>query len=202
MIPLQPADFQLDPSTLIILIMVGAMLQDDVTCTTVGLLSADSALPLPLAWAACFAGTLLGDLTWFTLARWIGMPLLRRKPLNWIVDSNRLEKSRELIARYGSVSIFAARFLPGVRTAIQVMIGSLHQRPGSAVVVFAFAALLYTLLVVGLCRLFRNSVSSLDFFSEHKQVTLLIACAAVLSAMWLIRRVAMRRLDSETEGPI
>ena len=69
---LEPADLELSAVAVLLLIIVAAILQDDLTCTTVGLMVSNENLSLPMAWFACLVGTLLGDLIWFMLGRSCG----------------------------------------------------------------------------------------------------------------------------------
>lgn len=189
MFSLQPADFELAPVMIMFLIMLAAMLQDDVTCTTVGVFAANGNLSLPMAWSACFVGTLLGDLMWFTLARSCGPGLMSRLPLKWVITPLQLDRATAFIDRYGAVAIFVCRFMPGIRTPLQIVIGAVNQNLARAVSLFAMAAVVYTLLIFGLCRVFRNTMSLLGTFEEYGQPALLVAMIAVLIVLWLGRRV-------------
>ena len=188
MISLQPEDLELAPATILLLIVLAAMLQDDLTCITVGLFASNENLWLPTAWCACFVGTLVGDLFWYALARWCGPPLLSRPPLNWVINPAQLERATAFIYRYGSYSIVACRFLPGIRTSLQLVIGTLHQNPVRAVSVFALAALVYTLLIIGFCRIFRNTIDVLGIYEQYGTLAALFAAIAVLFVIWLGKR--------------
>ncbi|HIE99302.1 MAG TPA: DedA family protein [Fuerstia sp.] len=194
MFSLQPADLELAPMMIILVIILAAMLQDDVTCTTVGVLAANGSLSLPMAWGACFVGTLLGDLVWFTLARWCGPRLLSTRPLKWVIKPPHLEKAAVFVERYGSLSIFLCRFLPGIRTALQLVIGTLHKNVARAVLVFTLAAVLYTLLIFGLCRIFHKTVDVLGIYEAYGQPAMLVSGIAVLSVIgmgkWVLRLVS------------
>jgi len=189
MFSLQPADLELAPMMIILVIILAAMLQDDVTCTTVGVFAANGSLSLPMAWGACFVGTLLGDLVWFTLARSCGPALMSRRPLKWVITPPQLDRATAFVDRYGSVAIFACRFMPGIRTPLQIVIGALNQNVARAVSLFAVAAVVYTLLIFGLCRVFRNTMSLLGIFEKYGQPALLVAVIAVLIVLWLGRRL-------------
>jgi hypothetical protein len=49
MFSLQPADLELAPAAIILLIILAAIVQDDLTCMTVGLLAPIENLSLPIA---------------------------------------------------------------------------------------------------------------------------------------------------------
>lgn len=196
MIPLQPDDFQLAAPVLMTLIVLGAILQDDVTCTMVGLFASHEMI-VP-AWAACLAGTLLGDMIWFLLAHWLGEPMLRRRPLNRLISTESLERARAFVHRYGSWSIFLSRFLPGLRTGIHIIIGTLYQDTWRATSIFAAAAAVYTLVLVGFCRALRNSIEPLRWFQTYKVPTLVTFALVLLAALWLLRRILTPPTDSES----
>lgn len=188
MFALQPADLEFAPITIVPVIILAAMLQDDLTCSTVGVFAANGNLSLPVAWAACFVGTLLGDLMWFLLARWCGPVLISRAPLKWIIKPQQLDLATGIVERYGSLSIFLCRFLPGIRTPLQLMIGALHPNPGQAVTFFAVAASVYTLLIFGLCLAFQNALNVMGIFEQYRLPGLMLAAAVVLLIVWAGKR--------------
>ena len=185
---LDPADFEFQPVAVFLLIVVAAILQDDLACTTVGMFAWDNRIPLSMAWFACLVGTLIGDLIWFMLGQSCGRPLLSRAPMKWVIKPSQLERATAFMKQYGSLSLFMSRFLPGIRTSLHLVIGTLHKDLWSAVSVLALAALVYTLIVVGFCRVFRNMMNVLGIYEAYGPPALLIAAIAVLCVLWLGRR--------------
>ena len=69
------------------------------------------------------AGVLIGDSTMFFLGRIYGEKLLKVKFFSNIVTQKRYEWIQEKFAKHGFWLIFAARFMPGLRSPIFVVTG-------------------------------------------------------------------------------
>lgn len=199
MFSLQAADLELAPASIILLIVLAAIIQDDVTCTTVGLFAFDGQLTLSVAWLACLVGTLLGDLIWFALARCWGPSLLSKRPFSWAIRPEQLERAKSFMEQYGSYSIFLSRFLPGMRTPLQIAIGSLYKDSAQAVLVFTVAAIVYVSLIIGICQALRNSIEELNGFEEYGPVVLLFVAVGILSILWLTKRTIGRFTGNDSD---
>lgn len=73
--------------------------------------------------AVSMAGVLIGDSTMFFLGRIYGEKLLKIKFFKKIVTQERYEFVQEKFAKHGAWFIFAARFMPGLRSPIFVITG-------------------------------------------------------------------------------
>ena len=73
--------------------------------------------------AVSMAGVLLGDSTMFFLGRIFGEKLLKIKFFAKIVTQERYQWVQEKFAKHGFWFIFAARFMPGLRSPIFVVTG-------------------------------------------------------------------------------
>ncbi|WP_233231322.1 DedA family protein [Silvanigrella aquatica] len=73
--------------------------------------------------AVAMAGVLLGDSTMFFLGRIFGEKLLKIKFFAKIVTPERYQWVQDKFAKYGIWLIFAARFMPGLRSPIFVITG-------------------------------------------------------------------------------
>lgn len=118
---------------LIVICGLGLPLPEDITLLTMGYLTY---LPLPdgssrphasvvLATLAGFVGCMGGDGVMFAIGRRYGMSIIGRRPFSWILTSKRLDRACQIMDRHGPKILFAARFMPGIRSVGFFTAGSL-----------------------------------------------------------------------------
>lgn len=199
---MQLFDFTLQPELLtqslpllFLLIVVAAIVNDDLTCVLVGVYVSNGEIPFWPSLLACFAGTLLGDLAWFLSARLFGRIMLDRPPVKWLIPADRLTQARAIFDRYGPLAIIVTRFLPGARTAIQIVVGLLTTNVLSCTLYFFYAAALYTPLLVGGSVLIARAANVKLLYEQFGNLALLAAAAMI----WLVLvtvKFAIRRLNA------
>ncbi len=174
------------------LISCSAILQDDITCLVVGIYVAAGNVSFLPAVAACFVGTLLGDLLWFFVGRICGSACLTRAPVKWVVTAQHLQRAREFLEKHGPTAIALTRFVPLIRTPVQIIAGALSPRAAPLMLYFVLAALVYApLLVIG-SALLGNAVDIYSLYEKYGHSALL----AVGLLVWLLlvgTRLALRQ---------
>lgn len=80
--------------------------------------------PVPLI-AVAWCGLLVADGLVFHWGHRFGAPLLRHRSVARMLPAARLVAMQERMRRWGPASIFAVRFMPGMRTALFFAAGSL-----------------------------------------------------------------------------
>ncbi|MEP6689054.1 MAG: DedA family protein [Gemmatimonadales bacterium] len=78
------------------------------------------------AWLAVAAGTLgsvLGALVNYTLAIWVGEPVLRRYGKFVLMSERSLDRTEAFFRRHGEISTFIGRLLPVIRHLISIPAG-------------------------------------------------------------------------------
>ena len=102
-------------------------LPSEVIVPVAGLAVGAGQLSLILVVIAALAGTLVGNLPWFVLARMLGRErfaaLVARFGKWAAVRSDDIEKAIDWFDRHGSKAVLFGRFAPGVRTLISVPAG-------------------------------------------------------------------------------
>jgi len=178
-------------SAVLLVIVFSAILQDDLTCLVVGMYVSSGEVPLLPALAACFIGTLLGDFCWFFSGRLLGIACLERSPIKWVVSTSHLARARKFFEKHGPPAILLTRFLPLIRTPVQVAAGVFARRISPCLFYFTMAAGLYApLLVIG-SALLGNAVNVYALYEQYGHFALL----GVAVLVWLILlaiRLAMR----------
>lgn len=143
----------LAPSALafiLLILILSTLVSEDLTCIIAGILVAKGTLEFGTATVACFSGILLGDMALFLVGRWFGQPILRRRPLRWMMRPSQVERAAVWFRKRGAIVIFASRFVPGARLPTYVIAGSVGVNPLRFLVYFAGAAAIWTPAVVGL----------------------------------------------------
>lgn len=107
-----------------------------------GFAAARGELSLLLVIVAGVAGTLVGNVFWFELARAFGADRTRRlceKYGRWIgVLREDLDKAEVALRRWGPLAVFLGRMMPGIRTVISIPAGLIEMQ---RVVFYSWTAL-------------------------------------------------------------
>lgn len=135
------------------LLALATFVSEDLACIAAGLLVADGRLGLVAASAACFVGIFVGDMLLYLAGRTLGRPALSRRPLNWVVNEDSVERASRWFERKGIAVIFLSRFTPGLRLPTYVAAGILRTRFLTFALFFAIAGLIWTPALVGLAAL-------------------------------------------------
>lgn len=92
-----------------------------------GMRAAHGPLDLAGVITAATAGSMTGNMIWYSAARAIGLDRLRRfidRHGRWVViDWTDVQRVADLFQRFGPVIVFTGRLVPGVRTFVSVPAG-------------------------------------------------------------------------------
>ena len=135
--------------TVLLLLAVGTLISEDLSCIAAGLLVAHGRLGFAAATGACFVGILAGDLALFALGRILGRPAVAARPLRWVVREAAVDRASRWFQRKGVAVIFLSRFTPGLRLPTYVAAGLLRTPLLTFAGFFALAGMLWTPLLVG-----------------------------------------------------
>ena len=141
---------------MLLAILVGTLVSEDLACISAGLLAATGRLDYVSATVAAFVGIFVGDSLIYGLGYFFGRPLLRHRWSRFIVSERAVDRAAGQFRRYGVWIILITRFIPGTRSATYFSAGALHAPFGRFVLVFALAAALWTPFLVGLSHLLGN----------------------------------------------
>ncbi|HEX7341419.1 MAG TPA: DedA family protein [Rhodanobacteraceae bacterium] len=124
----------------LLLCSIGAPLPEDITLVAGGVIAGLGYANVHLMCALAFVGVLAGDLTMFALGHHFGARLLRWRLVARLVTPARYAIVQQKFERYGNRLLFAARFLPGLRTPIYITAGLTHRVPAWRFALFDGAA--------------------------------------------------------------
>jgi len=153
----------------------------------------------PLGFAACFAGIWLGDMGLYSLARYLGKPILQSRWVARFSGPAAIERCQKKFNERGALALLASRFVPGTRLPTYMAAGLFSMPVARFAVVTAFGALLW----IGGIFVIANLLGShaLIWFSIFQDkiaaiifTTLFLAAALVISKK-LIRAVVAGGVD-------
>ncbi|MGK5087294.1 DedA family protein [Bdellovibrionota bacterium FG-2] len=104
----------------------GLPLPEDITLFAAGLLSYYGVTKLGVMIAICLFGVLVGDTIVFWLGYYFGRRLTKRWFFHRILPDERLNYVSKQLNAKGTRLIFAARFMPGLRSPFFFSAGALH----------------------------------------------------------------------------
>jgi membrane protein DedA with SNARE-associated domain len=102
---------------------IGLPISEDVVLLTAGITVATGHADLALMIPVAFLGVFTGDTLLFRIGARLGPKLFEVKRLKSVLTPERVEAVRGRFQRYGAWTIFAARFLPGVRMPVFLLSG-------------------------------------------------------------------------------
>ncbi|MER3442845.1 MAG: DedA family protein [Meiothermus sp.] len=168
--------------------LVGFALPGDSLLIAVGLLAAAHKISLPLALAALFVGSFLGN----NLGYWWGLrlgPALERR-----VRREELEKAYALFRRFGVLAIFIAPWVPVVRALVPFVAGATRIPWPRFVVLTFFSSLLWTQGLTLLAYCVGRLIPDLE-----KYVYLVLLAGALFGVLMGLPRLLRRRQAEKSE---
>jgi len=105
----------------------GLPLPEDITLVAGGVIAGLGYANVHVMCAMTLFGVLLGDSAIFLLGHHYGARMLTWRPIARVLTPSRYVAVQEKFDRYGNRLLFAARFLPGMRTTIYVTAGTTHR---------------------------------------------------------------------------
>ncbi|HYL55829.1 MAG TPA: DedA family protein [Gemmatimonadales bacterium] len=115
-----------------------------------GYLAAKGEMNLVVAVVCGVLGSILGALTNYGLARWLGRAFFLRLGKYVLITEKGLDRSERYFAAHGEISTFLGRMLPVVRHLISIPAGIARMRLGRFVVFTGLGALLWCSILTGI----------------------------------------------------
>ena len=129
---------------------MGVPIPEETVLVLAGYMVWQGHLRLATVLAVGILGAVAGDNLGYWIGREYGQGAIERYG-HWIlVTPERLEAARRFVTRSGSLGVFAARFLPGLRFLAGPLAGTSGLRPASFILANVLGAVLYVPLAVAL----------------------------------------------------
>ena len=132
----------------------------------------------------------MGDNLGYAIGRWGGRPLLERYRQAFHLRPETLHRGERLFARYGSVTVFLARFIVGLRVFAGPLAGALHMHWPRFVIFNALGALTWVTVVASVSYAFGRHVPAL--IRSIRTANLLLLVAVVLAAVFFGKKLLAR----------
>ncbi|MFT7668965.1 MAG: pimeloyl-ACP methyl ester carboxylesterase/membrane protein DedA with SNARE-associated domain [Planctomycetota bacterium] len=134
---------------LMLLFVIGTLISEDLTTIAAGLLVAQGRLDFMPAAFACSFGVYIGDMGLFLAGRWLGRPVVERRPLSWFLTPAALERASAWFQKQGVKTIFLSRLMPGLRLPTYFAAGVLKTPFSTFAFYFFLAVIFWTPLLLG-----------------------------------------------------
>ncbi len=109
---------------LLVLCGVGAPLSEELVVITGGLVVAQSGASLPVMALTAYLGILAGDSALYRIGRSLGPRAFTHPKMAKMLTPTRVELLEGMFTRRGAVTVFLARFLPGLRAPAFLLAGA------------------------------------------------------------------------------
>ncbi|MCE9599259.1 MAG: DedA family protein [Spirochaetia bacterium] len=162
----------------------GLPLPEDVMLFTGGMLAFYGKADVHIMVVVAFAGVMIGDGTIFFLGSKYGLALTKKPFFERILSPERLGSIRDQFHKHGNKIVFAARFMPGLRTPVFFTAGTLHLPFRVFLFYDGMAALISVPTIIYLVHAFGHQV---DYIVgtiksvEHGVIFLIIGIIAIIA---------------------
>lgn len=179
-------------STIVGLLLIcglGVPLPEDITLIAAGVLSGLHKISFMGALVAGFFGVLIGDAILYTLGRVYGRRAFQLPFIRTVMTPRRIALAERRIIRNSHLICFTARFLPGLRSPIYLMAGSMGVRPLVFYGLDGIAALISVPVWVLLGRWFGENMDLALKIAQRVQLSVFVGIALLIAGYFIIRRV-------------
>ncbi len=146
-------------------------------------------LKLPLIIVTGIVACTLGDNLGYWIGRKGGRPLLHHYQKFFRVSDEKIQRGEALFERYGSMTVFWARFVFGMRVIAGPLAGVLGMNWRKFLLFNFLGATLWVTVIATAGFIFgRNWQRLLRTFSQVNEVLLIVAVLVVLYAWWRYRK--------------
>jgi membrane protein DedA with SNARE-associated domain len=105
---------------------LGIPIPEDITLFAAGVLTYYGVCDIWTMIVICLFGVMIGDSFVFWLGHHFGRRLLKKWPFRLFLNEDKIDGVRQKLHKHGGKLLFAARFMPGVRSTIFFTTGLLH----------------------------------------------------------------------------
>ncbi len=171
----------------------GLPLPEDIPLLALGYLCYRGVIPLSVMLPLGLLGVLLGDWAMYYMGRRFGIHITKVPPFQWFLTPKRLAAAHQAFHEHGGKTLFVARFLPGIRSAVFFSAG--HFRlPFWKMLVFDGGAALISVPVIVLLAYFGGAqLEKVRHWTQQGQLMLMATLVAIIACFVLIKLLRQRR---------
>lgn len=181
----------------------GVPIPEDITLIAAGILAYHEAANVYGMIGVGMAGVMLGDGAMFWLGRRYGLALARRPFFARLMPEERLLKVAEVLQQKGNKILFAARFMPGLRSPLFFTAGALGVKARVFLFYDGLAALISVPAIVYSVYYFgqqMDEVIAVIRRANHGIVLVIVAAAAFAYFKWRQAKKARQKLAPSPVG--
>jgi membrane protein DedA with SNARE-associated domain len=143
----------------------------------------------------CFAGVLMGDASMYTIGRIFGYRILQIKFMRRFITPERFESVQNQFEKYGIWVLFAARFMPGLRSPIFMAAGMSQRVPFAHFIIMdGLAALISVPVWVFIAYYCAESLEDLiKNVNSAQSVMHYVILAIVLIAIFIVTKAYIKK---------
>lgn len=177
-------------------IFIGTFLEGETTVLLGGIFSRLGYMNIFMVMFYAFAGTLIGDFTFFSIGRRYGKKIIDR----YEFIRNKVPLANKVIKRYGNFIIFIIRFLVGIRAVVLILLGCTNMGTGRFLFFSFLNSACWSILVSLVGYLFGKVV--LVFVDDIKKYeTIIVPLVLVLVILLIfVYRYFVNKKEKETYG--
>ena len=168
------------------------------TLIVTGALAARGGYSLPALLGTAVAASLIADLSWYSLGRRVGGPVLRTLCRISLSPDSCVRQTEAIFTRWGAQSLMVAKFIPGFASVATAMAGVLRVPLWRFIPADAIGAALWSGVAIALGYIFRNAIDDvLDVLQELGKIGLVLIVLAFIAYVfwkWLQRKRFIRQL--------
>ena len=168
------------------------------TLIVTGALAARGGYSLPALLGTAVAASLIADLSWYSLGRRVGGPVLRTLCRISLSPDSCVRQTEAIFTRWGAQSLMVAKFIPGFASVATAMAGVLRVPLWRFVPADAIGAALWSGVAIALGYIFRNAIDDvlvvLQEMGKIGLVLIVLAFVAYVFWKWLQRKRFIRQL--------
>lgn len=180
----------------------GLPIPEDITLVAGGVISGLGHADIRIMVAVGMVGVLIGDSTMFLLGRVFGERVLQFRLIARLVTKRRYERVQAKFQKHGQFVLFAARFMPGLRSPIFVVAGMTRRVSFfKFIAIDGFAALISVPVWVYAGFLGADNIDALMEFVHRGQTAIFVGVAILISA-FVSFKLWRRRASKPAEGQI
>ncbi len=173
------------------LIGLGWLLPGSTILLILGILAGQGVLDFGIVLIAGIVGAFLGDLLNYTLGKRYGSALLGRPWLH--LPESAIQKAHDFLDSHGSVSIFLARFIPGLKETVPFLAGSARMDRGKFIFWNLLGSIGWGFEFVGIGYLFSSSLT-LAQTMLGRTAAVIGSLAIALVVLWMLMRFLQHSL--------
>lgn len=149
------------PFVILIFCGLGLPLPEDILLITLGYLVFNGYGNIYMALILGYLGIMIGDSIIFFLGNKYGVQIVKNKIFSKVFTKERLRRAKRFTLDHGKKTLFFARFLPGLRTAVFFSCATLKVKFRTFFIIDSIAALLSAPIFVLLGYYFGNKIETL-----------------------------------------